>query len=220
LHPIAEEYADTLGAFLTGAIHADTGREGEARIGYSKSDKAETHTRIVKVAAKRFRELGLEGIGVTDVMKEAGVTVGGFYKHFHSRDELVVEALATAFLDLDRWEEHTETLTKALENYLSEEHRDAPGSGCALGALLGMSRASRSAKAVYTARLKRTLAYSTGLVPPNGTSDQRARAVLTISAMLGAINLSRAVSDPNFSREILQRTRDQLISLNKPAKPH
>ena len=96
-------------------------------MGYSKSDKAETHTRIVKVAAKRFRELGLEGIGVADVMKEAGVTVGGFYKHFDSRDELVVEALATAFHDLDRWEEHTDTLTKALEGYLSEGHRDAPG---------------------------------------------------------------------------------------------
>ena len=76
-------------------------------MGYSKSDKAETHARIVKVAAKRFRERGLEGIGVADVMKEAGVTVGGFYKHFGSRDELVVEALATAFKDLDVWEEHT-----------------------------------------------------------------------------------------------------------------
>ena len=190
-------------------------------MGYSRSDKAETHTRIVSVAAKRFRELGLEGIGVADVMKEAGVTVGGFYKHFDSRDELVVEALATAFQDLDHWEEHTDTLTKALESYLSEEHRDAPGAGCALGALLGdMSRASRSAKAVYTERLKRTLAYSTSLVPPNGASDRRARAILTISAMLGAINLSRAVSDPNLSREILEQTRDQLISLNKPAKPH
>ena len=113
-------------------------------MGYSKSDKAETHARIVSVAAKRFRELGLEGIGVADVMKEAGVTVGGFYKHFDSRDELVVEALATAFQDLDHWEEHTDTLTKLLENYLSEEHRDAPGTGCALGALVGvMSRASR-----------------------------------------------------------------------------
>src|SRR5580700_4485722 len=89
----------------------------------------------------------------------------------------------------------------------------------AVGALLGdMSRASRSAKAVYTARLKRTLAYSTGIVPPNGTSDRRARAILTISAMLGAINLSRAVSDPSLSREILQQTRDQLIALNKPPK--
>src|SRR6202047_3965285 len=94
-------------------------------MGYSKSDKAETHTLIVKVAAKRFRELGLEGIGVADVMKEAGVTVGGFYKHFDSRDELVVEALATAFQDLDRWEERTDTLTKFLESYLSEEHRDS-----------------------------------------------------------------------------------------------
>ena len=104
---------------------------------------------------------------------------------------------------------------------LSEGHWDAPGTGCALGALLGdMSRASRSAKAVYTARLKRSLANSTGLVPPNGTSDRRARAILMISAMLGAINLSRAVSDPNLSREILERTRDQLISFNKPAKAH
>jgi len=188
-------------------------------VGYSKKDKEDTHARIVSVAAKRFRELGLEGIGVADVMKEAGVTVGGFYKHFDSRDELVVEALATAFQDLDRWEEHTDTLTKLLETYLSEEHRDTPGTGCALGALLGdMSRASRSAKTVYTARYKRTLAYSTGLVPPNGTSDRRARAILMISAMLGAINLSRAVTDPNLSREILQQTRDQLISLNKAAK--
>jgi TetR/AcrR family transcriptional repressor of nem operon len=56
----------------------------------------------LSVAAKRFRERGLEGIGVADLMKEAGVTVGGFYKHFDSRDELVVEALATAFQDLDR----------------------------------------------------------------------------------------------------------------------
>jgi TetR/AcrR family transcriptional regulator, transcriptional repressor for nem operon len=152
-------------------------------------------------------------------MKEAGVTVGGFYKHFDSRDELVVEALATAFQDLDRWEEHTDRLTKLLENYLSEEHRDTPGTGCALGALLGdMSRGSRSAKAVYTARLKHTLAYSTGLVPPNGISDRRARAILMTSARLGAINLSRAGSDPNLSREILQQTRDQLITLNKAAK--
>ena len=76
----------------------------------------------------------------------------------------MVEALATAFQDLDRWEDIL-TANEALETFLSEEHRDAPGTGCALGALLGdMSRASRSAKAVYTARLKRTLAYSTGLV--------------------------------------------------------
>src|ERR1700735_4883100 len=89
-----------------GVIYADSRRWWQ-QMGYSKSDNAETYSRIVKVAAKRFRERGLEGIGVADVMKEAGVTVGGFYKHFGSRDELVVEALAAAFRDLDVWEEHT-----------------------------------------------------------------------------------------------------------------
>ena len=63
---------------------------------------------------QRFRELGLEDIGVADAVKEAGVTVGGFYKHFNSRDELVVEALAPTFQDLERWEEHTDSLQKVI----------------------------------------------------------------------------------------------------------
>ena len=66
-------------------------------MGHSQAEKAATHQRIVDVAARRFRELGLDGIGVADVMKEAGMTVGGFYKHFESRDELVTEALGAAF---------------------------------------------------------------------------------------------------------------------------
>src|SRR5271163_2845548 len=143
-------------------------------MGYSKRDKAETHTRIVSVAAKRFRERGLEGIGVADVMKEAGVTVGGFYKHFGSRDELVVEALATAFQDLDVWEEHTTDLAQLLQNYLTEAHRDAPGTGCAMGALLGdLTRGSISARALYTERVKRSLAFTGALVPSSPGENKR-----------------------------------------------
>jgi len=186
-------------------------------MGYSKSDKAETHTRIVSVAAKRFRELGLEGIGVADVMKEAGVTVGGFYKHFGSRDELVVEALAAAFKDLDVWEEHTADMAHLLQNYLTEAHRDAPGTGCAMGALVGdMTRGSKSARALYTTRVKRSLAFFSALLPSNRRSDKRRRALLILSALLGAINLSRAVSDPNLSREILHGVREELIGLVNP----
>ena len=186
-------------------------------MGYSKSDKAETHTRIVSVAAKRFRELGLEGIGVADVMKEAGVTAGGFYKHFGSRDELVVEALAAAFKDLDVWEEHTADMAHLLQNYLTEAHRDAPGTGCAMGALVGdMTRGSKSARVLYTARVKRSLAFSSALLPSNRRSDKRRRALLILSALLGAINLSRAVSDPNLSREILHGVREELIGLLNP----
>jgi len=186
-------------------------------MGYSKSDKAETHTRIVKVAAKRFRELGVEGIGVADVMREAGVTVGGFYKHFGSRDELVVEALAAAFKDLDVWEERTADMAHLLQNYLTEAHRDAPGTGCAMGALVGdMTRGSKSARALYTARVKRSLAFFSALLPSNRRSDKRRRALLILSALLGAINLSRAVSDPNLSREILHGVREELIGLVNP----
>jgi TetR/AcrR family transcriptional repressor of nem operon len=185
-------------------------------MGHSKEDKSATHARIVRVAARRFRERGVEGIGVADVMKEAGVTVGGFYKHFESRDELVVEALATAFKDLDVWEEHTEGLPQLLQNYLTEAHRDAPATGCAMGALLGdMTRGSKSARAVYTERVKRSLAFSSTLLPSSPPSDKRGRALLILSALLGAINLSRAVSDPTLSREILHQVREQLIDLVK-----
>src|ERR1700678_3605824 len=186
-------------------------------MGYSKSDKAETHTRIVRVAAKRFRERGLEGIGVAEFVKEAGVTVGGFYEHFGSRDELVVEALATAFKDLDTWEEHTPDMAHLLQNYLTEAHRDAPGTGCAMGALLGdMTRGSKSARALYTERAKRSLAFFSALLPSSQRRDRRGRALLILSALLGALNLSRAVSDPNLSREILHQVREELIGLVKP----
>jgi TetR/AcrR family transcriptional repressor of nem operon len=66
-------------------------------MGHSKAEKAETHKRIVKIASKRFREDGLAGVGISELMKEAGLTVGGFYKHFNSRDDLVAEAISSAF---------------------------------------------------------------------------------------------------------------------------
>jgi TetR/AcrR family transcriptional repressor of nem operon len=81
-------------------------------------------------------------------------------------------------------------------------------------ALLGdMTRGSKSARALYTARAKRSLAFLSGLLPSSPRSDKRGRALLILSALLGAINLSRAVSDPNLSREILSGVREQLVRL-------
>ena len=179
-----------------------------------RKTKADTHAKILKVAAKRFRELGLDGIGVAEVMKQAGVTVGAFYKHFKSRDELVVEALGAAFKDIDAWEKHAGTLAQLLEYYLTEYHRDNAGAGCAMGALLGdMSRASNSAKTVYTTRIKHSLAVTAGLLPSEENADKRGRALLILASLLGALNLSRAVSDPSLSREILDKVRQQLVNL-------
>src|SRR3954451_9745649 len=93
----------------------------------SRADKAITHSKIVKVAARRFRGKGLNGIGVADLMKQAGSSAGGFYKHFGSRDDLVIEALAEACKDIDRLDNQAEDLPALLRTYLGERHWDTPG---------------------------------------------------------------------------------------------
>ena len=187
---------------------------------HSKTEKAVTHSKIVAVAAKRFRELGLEGIGVADVMKEAGSSVGGFYKHFESRDELVIEALAEAFKDLDRWEQQAEDLPALLCFYLGEEHCNHPETGCAMTALAGDVRhASTGVRAVFTERVKHSLGYSADRVKGGDAASRRARAILLLSAGIGGLSLARAVNDKALSREILAVLRDQLIGLTKHPRP-
>lgn len=187
---------------------------------HSKAEKAVTHSRIVAVAAKRFRERGLEGIGVADVMKEAGSTVGGFYKHFKSRDELVIEALAEAFKDLDRWEQEAEDLPALLRFYLGEKHCESPETGCAISALAGDVRhASTGIRTVFTQRVKHTLGYSADRMKGGDAASRRARAILSLSAGIGGLSLARAVNDRALSREILAALRDQLIALTKHPLP-
>src|ERR1700694_2339354 len=101
-------------------------------MGYSRAQKAKTHERIVKLASKRLREEGLAGIGIAELMKEAGLTVGGFYKHFHSRDDLLAEAVGSA---LGSWKRQVDAAASGgppvsyetlVDNYLTETHRDDP----------------------------------------------------------------------------------------------
>lgn len=183
-------------------------------MGHSKAEKLATHARIVKIAAARFRERGLEGIGVADIMKEAGVTVGGFYKHFETRDQLVVEALSAAFADYNAFSSSASDVAAVIENYLSLQHRDTPGMGCGLGAFLGeMSHASASVRSAYTAQVRSTLIAAEAAVPISASVDRRASALLLMSTLLGAINLSRAVNDPALSQEILETVTEQLATI-------
>jgi TetR/AcrR family transcriptional repressor of nem operon len=178
------------------------------------ASKRATHDRIVKVAAKRFRELGLEGISVADVMTESGGTVGGFYKHFESRDALVVEALNEAMADYDAFRGGEVPLLEFITTYLSTAHRDSPGTGCATGALLSdFARASQGARSVMTERFKTGLTVAQDAVPEKTASDRRATAILLLCAMMGAISLSRAVDDPALSKEILDATKKKLREL-------
>jgi len=186
----------------------------------SKAGKALTHAKIVAVAAKRFRERGLEGIGVADVMKEAGSSAGGFYKHFESRDELVIEALAEAFKDLDRWERNAEDLPTLLRFYLGEEHCDCPGEGCAITALAGDVRhASTGIRTIFTQRVKHSLDYSADRLEGGDAESRRSRSILLLSAGIGGLSLARAVNDKALSREILAALREQLIALTKQPFP-
>ena len=186
-------------------------------MGYSKAQKARTHKRIVTIASKRFREKGLAGFGIAELMKEAGLTVGGFYKHFDSRDDLVAEAISSAFGDWQRRAEAaksggpTVSLEKLIDDYLSDAHRKSPGTGCAFSALAPeIARSDKRTRALTSEQVRNDLELIAGLLPDNDKRAARSRAILTFSALVGAMSLARAVSDEVLSREILKSVADLL----------
>jgi TetR/AcrR family transcriptional regulator, transcriptional repressor for nem operon len=186
---------------------------------YSKAEKANTHKRIVAIAAKKFREEGLAGIGIADLMKEAGLTVGGFYKHFKSRDALVAEAIGSA---LELWKDRIDaaaggprvTYESLVDDYLSEAHRDHPGMGCPVGALAGdLARSDKRTRAVATRKIRDNIELLATLIRDTTKTDKdtaRSRAVMTYCALVGAISMARAVSDKELSREILKTVSQRL----------
>ena len=182
-------------------------------MGHSQAEKAASRTRIIEIAAKRFREKGFEGIGLAEVMQEAGLTVGAFYRHFQSRDELVTEALSLACEGLDQWEAGSHNLQGAIQSYLTEAHRDALGTSCPLGALVSdVARSGPATRAVFTERVERTLSLVETLVDTPRAEDKRAQALVQLCAWVGAISLSRAVSDAGLSKEILDQVSAQLMT--------
>jgi len=186
-------------------------------MGHSKAEKAETHKRIVSIAAKRLREEGLNGVGIAELMKEAGLTVGGFYKHFHSRDELVSEAVRSVFGGWQRQLDAAATggppfsYAKLVDNYLTEAHRDNPGTGCAFSALTAeIARGDKRTRALATEQIRNDLQLVADLLPRKDKRAARSKAILTFSALVGAVSLARAVSDESLSREILKTVAERL----------
>jgi TetR/AcrR family transcriptional repressor of nem operon len=186
-------------------------------MGHSKTEKAKTHKRIVAIASKRFREDGLAGVGIAELMKAAGLTVGGFYKHFDSRDHLVAEALRSAFggwkrrIDAAASGATSVSLAKLINDYLSEAHRDNPGTGCAFSALAAeIGRSQERIRALTTEQVRNDIQLIAGLLPDNDPHAARSQAILTFTALVGAMSLARAVSDEALSREILKTVAERL----------
>lgn len=180
----------------------------------SKEEKARSRERIVEVAAARIREQGTEAPGVAEIMREAGMTHGGFYKHFGSRDELVVAALEEAMRAGDRRVTELvatseDPLAAFVDWYVSAEHVANPSTGCAvaaLGADVGRG-ASSELREVYKSQVERYLALLEQLL---GT---RERASVALATLVGSITVARGLGDPVLSEKILRDVRAALKSV-------
>ena len=192
---------------------------------YSKEHKFQTHARIVKRASVKLREKGAHGIGVADLMKEAGLTHGGFYAHFDSRDALMIEAFTHAMdRSTEHWRRQSEgmpaekRLSEIVNTYLSAEHRDNPGQGCAVPALAAeIARESAKTRKAFAARMAQMvemLAKQFHGAPPKAARKQ---AMATLATMMGTLVMARVAGSGEFSDEILKSGRDTILERAKPA---
>ena len=181
------------------------------------SRKQDTHERIVDVAARAIRRHGYAGVGVADVMKEAGLTHGGFYAHFDSRDALLVEALERA------GRESGEAVTRALERraakgvsafralveaYLGDEHLASLETGCPVAALAcDMPRQSDAVREASAVRVRRLVAGVQSALP----DASRATASVVAGTLVGTLQLARALSADADGRALLSAARKALI---------
>ena len=188
-------------------------------MGTSRAAKAASHDRILDIAAARIRRDGVGDLVVADLMEEAGLTHGGFYRHFESRQQLVAEAVQRALTQGSAWTIAVgqtggeQGYTALVDGYLSSWHRDHPESGCGVaGVAADAARAAWPERVSYTRQVKECLAVLTGLTGHadlTSHADRQAaerEAVLTLSALVGAICVARAVDDPDLSGQILAST--------------
>jgi len=185
---------------------------------YDTDHKARTRERILDEAASAIRAAGPQGVSVGGVMKKAGLTHGGFYAHFGSKDELVAEAIRQMFggpygnfAALTEGKPPAEALAAYVDFYLSARHRDARDRGCPLPALSGdLARMPASARARFGQGAERLRASIAGLLDAMGRDDPDVLAASAIAEMVGAIALARATDDAARSDDILAATRKAL----------
>lgn len=182
---------------------------------YSSEHKAETHQRILQAASKLFKREGFGSVSVERVMRGAGLTVGGFYAHFKSKQALLMESLREMLaLRRLRWLEGTEDLkgeeflSHFVRRYLSQNHRDRVEDGCPVPAIISeMSQVEPEVQAVFAEELDVLIKEVTARL--GGGANARARAVAVVALCFGALSLSRATRGSALSDEVLEACRSQ-----------
>ncbi|HZR73201.1 TetR/AcrR family transcriptional regulator [Bradyrhizobium sp.] len=178
----------------------------------SKEQAAKNRERILEVASRLMRERGISGVGVDALTEAAGMTHGGLYSQFGSKERLVEEAVAHAITAKGQELPEAFAFGDYVSDYLSAAHRDAPGSGCPFAALCSeMPRQSRGVRERFTAGVRGMVALLSGRMASGLKPRQREEKALAATASLvGALVLARAVSDPKLSDDILRATRNAL----------
>src|ERR1700726_3839510 len=218
----------------------------EQALGVSRGQAAENRRAIVAAATRLFRERGVEAVGLSELMKHAGFTQGGFYNHFESKADLVAEVLASAiaegnaeFAKMARApvDESTTALRRYISWYLSHAHRDDIDHGCPVTGFAGDApRLGAGAQSHFAGGLDDQITILAGLIAESGLAAAgerrtlRERAINLHCEMLGALVLSRSVAQaaPAFSNEILENARrdvlgsldERLSQVSKPRKKH
>jgi TetR/AcrR family transcriptional repressor of nem operon len=195
-------------------------------MGHSRASKADTHARIVAAAAARFKERGIDGISLADLMHELKLTHGGFYKHFASRDALVSEALEMALLDNEKEirgrlvDADKSSIAKFIDFYLDPKRLEDRAAGCAVAALAGDApRKSAAVQSQFRAHIEDNLRLLRGAMGASrSAADARGTALMILSSLYGALIMARAVGDSPLSAEILHTVRKRVQNL-VPAPP-
>jgi TetR/AcrR family transcriptional repressor of nem operon len=185
----------------------------------SAADKAETRERIVSHAAQAFREHG-SGVGIGEVMKDLGLTHGGFYRHFESKDALLVAAIARALSEVaDRLERVAEgveppgRLAAIITAYLSAEHLRHPETWCALATLApDIGRQSAAVRKRLDGALRHYMERMAKYMPGESEDERRKTFVILFSGMAGAMAMARACGDKDMRERILSGARDYYLA--------
>lgn len=190
----------------------------------SRAEAAQSRERIIEVAARLFRERGFDGIGVAELMKSAGLTHGGFYGHFASKEDLMAQACTRALEDsldaLHRMAERDRgnALSAIASAYLSPAHRDQPGAGCVLAALgAEAARHGSPLRGAFTQGVRSTVDVLTRLLAGKSQRAKRERALTIYASMVGALVLARAVDDAKLSEEVLQSVLASIAHIHSPS---
>jgi TetR/AcrR family transcriptional repressor of nem operon len=192
----------------------------------SKEKAAENREQILAAAARLFRENGIAATGVDSITSAAGLTHGGLYSQFGSKEAIAAEVVRFASASSKRrWQRLAERsgagaiFPAIVKGYLTPAHRDAPGHGCAVAALAAeVARQPKTVRRAFTRELEATIEFLAKQMPGKSSSRRRERAAAAFSCMVGALILSRAVSDNILSELILNSAAQRTLEFARPRR--